>query len=122
MTKRSFRGKPQKPKGPNLPGGNMLAQVQKMQEEMGRAQESLAHETFTVTAGGGAITIVITGHQRVQAIQIAPELLNPDDVEMVQDMLVAGINNAIETSQAKAAERLEGLTGGLDLGGLLGGL
>ncbi len=122
MTKRSFRGKPQKPKGPNLPGGNMMAQVQKMQEEMGRAQESLAHETFTVTAGGGAITIVITGHQRVQAIQIAPELLNPDDVEMVQDMLVAGINNAIETSQAKAAERLEGLTGGLDLGGLLGGL
>lgn len=100
----------------------MMAQLQKMQAEMGRTQESLAQETFTVTAGGGAITVVITGHQRIQAIAIAPELLNPEDAEMLQDMLVAGINNAIETSQAKAAERLEGLTGGLDLGGLLGGV
>lgn len=122
MTKRSFRGKPQKAKGPKASGGDMMAQLQKMQAEMGRTQESLAQETFTVTAGGGAITVVITGHQRIQAIAIAPELLNPEDAEMLQDMLVAGINNAIETSQAKAAERLEGLTGGLDLGGLLGGV
>jgi DNA-binding YbaB/EbfC family protein len=98
----------------------MMAQMQKMQEEMAQAQEALASETVSVTAGGGAITIVMTGHQRVQSIEIIPELLNPEDVEMLQDMLVAGVNSAIEQSQTMAAEKMEGITGGL--GGLGGGL
>ncbi len=125
MAKRSFRGKPKKkPKAPKSRGGaNMLAQMQKMQEDMALAQESLADETVTVTAGGGAISIVVTGHQRIQSIEINPEVVDPEDVEMLQDMLVAAVNSAIEQSQAMAAQKMEGITGGLgDLGGGLDGL
>ncbi|MBK7895910.1 MAG: YbaB/EbfC family nucleoid-associated protein [Anaerolineaceae bacterium] len=104
--------------------GGLMNQMQQMQEQMATAQSALENETLTVTAGGGAISIVITGHQRVQAITVNPDLLNPEDVEMLQDMLVAGVNAAIEQSQALAAERMEGITGGLGggLNDLLGGL
>ena len=120
MARRAFRGKPKKKKvSPN----NMMAQFQEMQKKMAEAQKELEQETVTVTAGGGAITIVITGHQRVQSIEIDPELLDPEEAEMLQDMLVAGVNTAIEQSQAMSAERMEGITG--NVGGLdemLGGL
>jgi DNA-binding YbaB/EbfC family protein len=119
MAKRSYRGKPKKGKGGSP--SNMLSQMARMQEEMQAAQEALADETFSVTSGGGAITVVITGHQRVQAIEVAEELLDPEEKEMLQDMLVAAVNSAIEQSQTKAAERMEGITGGVDLGSL-GGL
>ncbi len=120
MTKRSFHGKPKKKTAaPN----DMLGQVQKMQEEMAAAQAALEGETVTVTAGGGAITVVITGHQRLRNITIDPELLNPEEAEFLQDMLVAGVNAAIEQSQALAAQRMEGITGGIGgMDGLLGGL
>jgi DNA-binding YbaB/EbfC family protein len=101
----------------------MLGQVQKMQQEMAAAQSALESETVTVTAGGGALTIVITGHQRVQSIAINPELLDPAEAEFLQDMLVAGVNAAIEQSQALAAQRMENITGGIGgMDGLLGGL
>jgi DNA-binding YbaB/EbfC family protein len=93
-----------------------------MQQEMASQQEALAAETVTVSAGGGAITIVISGHQRVQSIEIQPELLDPEEIEMLQDLLVAAVNSAIEESQAMAAKRMENLTGGLGLNDLLGGL
>ncbi|MCB8950721.1 MAG: YbaB/EbfC family nucleoid-associated protein [Ardenticatenales bacterium] len=99
----------------------MLSQMQRMQEEMKSTQESLADEVVSVTAGGGAITVVITGHQRVQSIAIAEDLIDPEEKEMLQDMLVAAINSAIEQSQTLAAEKMEAITGGADLGGL-GGL
>jgi DNA-binding YbaB/EbfC family protein len=120
MTKRSFHGKPKKKSAsPN----DMLGQVQKMQQEMAAAQSALESETVTVTAGGGAITVVITGHQRLRGITIDPELLNPEEADFLQDMLVAGINAAIEQSQALAAQRMEGITGGIGgMDGLLGGL
>lgn len=123
MAKRSFRGKPKKKPKMRNPN-NMLAQMQKMQEEMAATQDALADESITVTAGGGAISIVITGHQRLQSIEINPELLDPEDAEMLQDMLVAGVNAAIEQSQTMAAEKMEGITGGLGggLDDLLGGL
>ncbi|HFQ94197.1 MAG TPA: YbaB/EbfC family nucleoid-associated protein [Anaerolineae bacterium] len=126
MAKRSYkpRAKKKKPKTPSP--NNLMAQMQKMQEDMAVAQKELENQTVTVTAGGGAISIVITGHQRVQSIAIEPELLDPEDVEMLQDMLVAAVNSAIEQSQALAAERMEGVTGGAGMGGgldsLLGGL
>ncbi|MCB8929315.1 MAG: YbaB/EbfC family nucleoid-associated protein [Ardenticatenaceae bacterium] len=97
--------------------GGLMNQMQQMQEQMANAQSALENETITVTAGGGAISIVITGHQRIQSITVNPDLLTPDDAEMLQDMLVAGVNAAIEQSQALAAERMEGITGGLG-GGL----
>jgi DNA-binding YbaB/EbfC family protein len=121
MARRSFRGKPKKKKAPQA--SNMMAQFQQMQQDMAEAQTSLEKETVTVTAGGGAISIVITGHQRLQSIEIDPELLAPEEAEMLQDMLVAGINSAIEQSQAMSAERMEGITGEMGgLGDMLGGL
>lgn len=120
MAKRPYRSKPKSKQKMNP--SNMMAQVQKMQQDMAAAQDALADETVTVTAGGGVISIEITGHQRVQAIKIDPEVVDPEDVEMLQDMLVAAVNQAIEQSQALAAQRMEGLTGGLDLGGGLGDL
>jgi len=98
----------------------LLQQIQRLQEEMAKTKEALAQETLTVTAGGGAITIVISGDQRVQSIAIDPALLSSGDVEMLQDLLVAAINQAIERSQAYAAERLNALAGQLGLSGLLG--
>ena len=122
MTKRNFHGKPKKKVGGGNPN-DMLAQVQKMQADMATAQTALENETLTVSAGGGAITITITGHQRVRAITIDKEVLVADEVEFLQDMLVAGINAAIEQSQALAAQRMEGITGGVGgMDGLLGGL
>ena len=111
-----------------LPGGaNPMAMLQKMQQDMAEAQESLEHETTEVSVGGGAIKVVISGHQRVQSVDINPDVIDMDDEEWLadlQDLLVAAVNQAIEQSQAMAAERMEAITGGLGdipgLGGLLG--
>ena len=111
-----------------LPGGaNPMAMLQKMQQDMAEAQENLESETTEVSVGGGAIKIVITGHQRVQSVAINPDVIDMDDEEWLndlQDLLVAAVNQAIEQSQAMAAERMEAITGGLGdipgLGGLLG--
>ena len=99
-------------------GGGMLGQIQKLQQDMAKAQEALAEETLDVTAGGGAITIVITGNQRVRSIKLQPDVVDPTDVEMLQDLLVAAVNEAIERSQTHAAQKLQGLTGGLGIPGL----
>lgn len=120
MAKRPFGRKPKK-KGGKDPG-DLMAQVQQMQQQMAEQQEALADETVSVTAAGGVITVEITGHQRVKSITIDPEVVDPDDVEMLEDMLVAAVNAAVEQSQAMAAEKMEGLTGGMDIDNLLGGL
>ena len=99
-------------------GGGMLGQIQKLQQDMLKAQEQLGNETVEVSAGGGVITIVITGQQRVKSITLQPEVVDPNDIEMLQDLLVAAVNEAIERSQAYAAEKLQGLTGGLNIPGL----
>lgn len=111
-----------------MPGGaNPMAMLQKMQQDMAEAQENLEKETVDVSVGGGAIKVTITGHQRVQAIEVNPDVIDTDDEEWVtdlQDLLVAAVNQAIEQSQTMAAERMEKITGGLGnipgLGGLLG--
>lgn len=107
---------------------NMMQQIQKLQEQMLQTQEELGDQTVAVTAGGGVVEVVMTGHQRVQSVTIDPEVVDPDDVEMLQDLIVAAVNEAIERSQGLAAEQLGALTGGLGglgdlggLGGLLGG-
>lgn len=100
--------------------GGMLSQLQKMREDMVKAQESLGDETLEVSAGGGAITVVITGHQEIRSIKIDPEVVNPDDLEMLQDLIVAAVNEAINKSQQMVADRMAEFTGGLS--GLAGGL
>jgi DNA-binding YbaB/EbfC family protein len=117
--------------GGGMPGGGqmgMMKQLQKMQQDMLAAQQALESETVEVSAGGGAIRIVITGHQRVQSVQVNPALLDTSDPEWVndlQDLLVVAVNDAIIQSQTMAAQRMESITGGLGdmpgLGGLLGG-
>jgi len=104
--------------GGGMGGGGMLAQIQKLQADMVKAQEALADETLEVTAGGGAITIVVTGQQRIKSIKLQPDVVDPNDLEMLQDLLVAAVNEAIERSQAYAAQKLQGLTGGLGIPGL----
>lgn len=118
--------------GPGGPGGagnmgGMLKQFQKMQQDMVEAQEALANETVEVSVGGGALTIVITGHQRVQSIKLNPALLDTSDEDWatdLEDLLITAVNQAIEQSQTMAAERMESITGGMGgmpgLGGLLG--
>jgi len=106
----------------------MMQQIRMLQDQMAQTQESLGDETVSVTAGGGVIEVVMTGQQRLESITIDPEVIDPEDVEMLQDLIVAAVNEAIEKSQGLAAQRLGALTGGLgglgglgDLGGLLGG-
>ena len=104
--------------------GNMNKMLQKMQEDMQAAQQALETETVEVVRNG--ITIVITGHQRIQSITVDPNVIDTSDEEWttdLQDLLVIAVNEAIEQSQAMAAERMEAITGGLGsvpgLGGLL---
>jgi DNA-binding YbaB/EbfC family protein len=122
MAKRSFRGKPKKKSSRSMDPGNLMSQMQEMQQQMANQQEALANETISVSAGGGAVTIVITGHQRVESIEVLPELVDPEEIEMLQDLLVSAVNAAIEQSQTMAAEKMEGLTGGMGINDLLGGL
>lgn len=108
------RGRGMKMPG-NMGGGNMMAKLAKMQEEMVKTQEALATERIAVTAGGGAVTVVISGAQHIQSITLSPEMIASGDAEMIGDTLVAAINEAIEKSQALAAERLQAVSGGLGL-------
>lgn len=102
----------------NMGGGNMMAKLAKMQEEMVKTQDALATERIAVTAGGGAVTVVISGAQHIQSITISPEMIASGDAEMIGDTLVAAVNEAIEKSQALAAERLQSVSGGLGLPGM----
>lgn len=112
------KGRPRGPFVPRTPGG-MAQQIQKLQEEMLKAQEALGEETVEVTVGGGAVKVVMTGHQRLQSITIDPQVVDPEDVEMLQDLILAAVNEGLDRAQALAAERLGALTSGLDLRGLL---
>lgn len=96
----------------------MLKQIQKLQQDLLKTQEALAEETIEVSAGGGAITVIITGQQRIESVRIDPKAVDPEDVEMLQDLIVAAVNEALERSRELAAERLSSLTGGLNVPGL----
>ena len=121
MAKRSFRGKPKKSK-PKLSQNNIMQQFNEMQAQMEATQAKLADELFTVTAAGGALSVSINGAQRLTEIKVDPELMDEDDPEMLTDLLVSTINQAIEKSQKAAADQMEGVTGGMGMGDLLGGL
>jgi DNA-binding YbaB/EbfC family protein len=96
----------------------MMKQVQKMQADMAKAQEELKTLTVQGTAGGGMVTVTVTGDQQVTAVEIKPEAIDPDDAELLQDLVLAAVNEAMRASQEMAGKRMEGLTGGMDLGSL----
>jgi nucleoid-associated protein EbfC len=96
--------------------GNMLGQLQKLQEQMQQVQEQLAQETVTASAGGGVVQITVTGEQVCTKVEIAPEILEDADIEMLQDLILTAFNSAVEKSRQLAEERLGPLTGGLGAG------
>ena len=95
-----------------------LRQIQELQAKMMKAQEELGNANVEVTAGGGAIKIVINGHQQFQSIVISPEVVNPEEVEFLQDLVLAACNEAIQKSQEMAAQSMSKLTGGIKIPGL----
>lgn len=108
---------------PNPPNMNqMLRQVQQMQEEMAKAQESLKHEVVEASAGGGMVTVKVSGELELIELRIDPDAVDPEDVEMLQDMVQAAVNEAVRSAQELAASKLGAATGGLGGPGGLGGL
>ena len=114
MAKGGFRG--------GMPGGMnqaaMLKQAQKMQQEMLRMQAEQEAKTFTSKAGGGMVAATVNGKHELVNMEINPEAVDPDDVEMLQDMIIAAVNEAMRAADAEAANNMSRLTGGLNLGGL----
>ena len=113
MAKGGFRG---------MPGGMnqaaMIKQAQKMQQEMLRMQEEMENKTYSAAAGGGMVKATVNGKHEVLSVEINPEAVDPDDVEMLQDMIIAAVNEAMRTADTDAANNMSRLTGGLNLGGL----
>ena len=114
MAKGGFRG--------GMPGGMnqaaMMKQAQKMQQEMLRMQEEMETKTYKAAAGGGMVTAEVNGKHELKSLTIDPEAVDPDDVEMLQDMVIAAVNEAMRTADAEASANMSRLTGGLNLGGL----
>ena len=113
MAKNNFRG---------MPGGMnqaaMMKQAQKMQQEMLRMQEEMENKTYTAKAGGGMVSATVSGKHELVNLEINPEAVDPDDVEMLQDMIIAAVNEAMRTADTDAQNNMARLTGGLNLGGL----
>ncbi len=99
---------------------NLLKQAQKMQEEMMAAQETLKDEVVDASAGGGMVTVHVTGDLVVKAITIDPQAVDPDDVELLQDMVLAAVNEGLRAAQELAANKMGGIAGGLGNLGLPG--
>ena len=114
MAKGGFRG--------GLPGGMnqaaMMKQAQKMQQELLRMQEEQETKTYTAKAGGGMVTATVNGKHELVNLEVNPEAVDPEDVEMLQDMIIAAVNEAMRTADAEAAQNMSRLTGGMNLGGL----
>ena len=114
MAKGGFRG--------GMPGGMnqaaMMKQAQKMQQEMLRMQQEQEAKTSTAASGGGMVKATVNGKHELVELSIKPEAVDPDDVEMLQDMILAAVNEAMRTADSEAANNMSRLTGGLNLGGL----
>ncbi len=104
------------PRKPNMQ--QMMAQVQKMQRDMATVQEELKQETVDASAGGGMVTVTVSGDLVIQAVKIDPSAVDPEDVEMLSDIILAAANEALRAAQELAGKRMEGITGGMDLGGM----
>jgi DNA-binding YbaB/EbfC family protein len=98
--------------------GKMMKQVQKMQADMAKLQEELVNRTVEASAGGGVIKVVASGKQEILSIQINPEAVDPDDVEMLQDMIMAAVNEALRQSQDMVSQEMSKITGGMNIPGL----
>ncbi len=113
MAKNNFRG---------MPGGMnqaaMMKQAQRMQQELLRMQQEQESKTYTAASGGGMVSATVNGKHELTALEIKPEAVDPEDVEMLQDMVIAAVNEAMRTADTDAANNMSRLTGGLNLGGM----
>jgi hypothetical protein len=98
--------------------GNMMKQAQKLQTKMLKLQEELAEKTVETTAGGGMVKVVANGKQQIVSLQIEKEVVDPEDVEMLQDLILAAVNDALTKSQEMVSTEMSKLTGGLNIPGL----
>lgn len=98
---------------------SMIKQAQKMQEDMGKLQEDLEQKVYEITSGGGAVQVTITGKREVKAISVKPEVVDPDDIEMLQDLLVAAVNEAIRKVDDVSEKEMSKITGGFSMPGIL---
>ena len=99
---------------------NLLKQAQQMQARLGKIQEEIAGSRTEASAGGGVVKAVVVGGTHLESIIISPEVVDPEDVEMLQDLVVAAVNEAVESAQKDAAEKMSAITGGLNIPGLSG--
>ncbi len=117
MAKSAFRGGGY---GGGFGGGmsqsNMMKQAQKMQQEMLKMQGELDVQTFTAAAGGGAVSATVSGKRELQSVTIQPDAVDPEEVEMLQDMIVAAVNEALRAAEKAQSDNMSRFTGGLNLG------
>ncbi len=99
--------------------GNMMKQAQKLQSKMLKLQEELAEKTVETTSGGGMVKVVVNGRQQIVSIQIEEEVVDPNDVEMLQDLILAAINDALAKSQEMVSGEMSKLTGGINIPGMM---
>src|SRR5690554_4185317 len=100
----------------------MMRQVQKMQEDLAKVQAELEEKTVEGTAGGGVVTVVVNGHQKVQQVKIEPDVVDPEDVEMLEDLILAAVNDGLNKSRELQASEIEKVTGKVNLPGLPRGM
>lgn len=107
---------------PNFGGGanmnNLMKQAQKMQKQMKDVQEELENKEFSATVGGGAVTAVVNGKKYLKSIKIKPEVVDPDDVEMLEDLVLSACNEALKNADEQTASEMKKLTGGLNIPGM----
>ena len=97
---------------------DMIKQAQKMQELMDAKQEEIAQRTFEASVGGGAVSVTVTGAKEVTGVTLKPEVVDPDDLEMLQDLIIAAVNEALRTADETSAREMESITGGVKLPGM----
>ena len=102
-----------------MPGNmnNLMKQAQRMQRQMEAAQKELEEKEFTATAGGGAVEVVATGKKELKSIKLSPEVVDPDDIEMLQDLVVAAVNEAFRQIEEESDKNMAGISGGMNMGG-----
>ncbi|MSQ22095.1 MAG: YbaB/EbfC family nucleoid-associated protein [Dehalococcoidia bacterium] len=98
---------------------NLIRQAQELQQRLAKAQEALEHETVEGTSGGGAVKVVVNGKQKVQSVNIAAEAVDPQDVAILEDLVLAAVNDAMDKAHELAAKRMSAITGGMKIPGLM---
>lgn len=106
-------------RGSQVNAGDLMRQVQKMQEEVERVQAEASEEVVTTSVGGGVVKVTINGAMEIQSLTIDPAVVDPEDIEMLQDLVTAAVNEAIQKAQEMMGDRMASVTGGLGLPGIL---